>query len=638
MLDTLRKNASGWVAQIFIGLLVLSFAVWGINDIFTGNVDTTVAEVGGEEIPGELFLFEYRQNLRERSQNFGRQLTLNEGQALGFDRQVLERMVGRTLLDVEARNLGLAASEELVLEDIRNDPAFAGPTGRFDPTTFQQVLFANGISEAFLVNDRQSFIRRQQLVDAVGGTVRVPEGFAAQMYAILNERRVARYVVLTPEMVDAPADPDAETLQAFYEERAAALYQEPETRAFSYVVMTPQAVANTIEIPEEELRDEYSLRKSEFDRPEERVIEQITFDTRDDAQAALARLAEGQTFAAIADAQGLTDEDYRLGSLTRDQLFSEEIAEAAFSLESGGVSEPVEGPLGWALVRVADITPAVESTFETARERIETDLALDRAYDRLFDLANEVEDARAGGLGLAESVAVLGLDVETVPPVSRSGLGPDGRAPDSLPEDPAILEAAFEAAPGEEAPMGETQAGAFFWVEVTEVNEARTRPLDEIRPLVVQTWKEEEREARLLRLAADLAARVNTGEPLAEVADDFDRAPIESQPLERGAATDTFSRIAVNNLFSVAEGEATYGPVGFGSSVVVMQAAEVIPGDPNMAGEAFTAFRDRLEAAMADDLMVQYVNALRGKLGATVNERALAYVIGGDQGEGGTAF
>jgi peptidyl-prolyl cis-trans isomerase D len=638
MLDRLRKNASGFVAQIFIGLLVLSFAVWGINDIFMASVDTTVATVGDEEISGELFLFEYRRDLQQRSQSFGRQLTTAEGQALGFDRRVLDQMVGRTALDVTARNLGLAAGEDLVIEDIRNDPAFQGPTGQFDAQTFQQTLFSNGISEGFLVDDRRRFITRQQLVDAVSENSGVPDGYAGELFNVLNEQRKADYVVLTPEMVPAPDDPDETALQNFYDVRGQALFREPEYRSFSYLLMTPQSVAGAMEIPEEALREEYSLRKREFDQEERRVLEQISYPTQEEAQAARASLNEGKTFAALADEQELQPGDIQLGTLTRRDIFSEEIAEAAFSLENGTISEPVEGPLGWVLIRAAQIIPAVESSFDDVKDRLRTDMALDRSYDELFDLANQVEDARAGGLPLAEAVSVLNLDVETVPAVTATGLGRDGRRPDNLPSDDGILQAAFEAAPGNEAPMGELADGSFFWVEVTELTDARTPPLEEVRGRLVTAWKEEEREAALLRLAADLAARINAGESIAGVTDAFGRAPVETPLLSRGMSNETFSRIAVNNLFSIDDGEATYGPVGFGNSVVLMQVAEIIAGNTDEASEQFSGFKQQLDQTLTNDLMYQYVNAVRQDLDVSVNQRAVAYVIGGDGEEGRGAF
>ncbi len=635
MLEQLRKNASGLVAKILIGLLVISFAVWGIADIFSPSIDTTVAEVGDEEISGELFLFEYRRDLRQRSQDLNRQITLNEGQALGFDKQVLDQMVGRTVLDVTAREMGLGASQELVIEDIRNDPAFAGPTGQFDRETFQQVLFANGISEAFLIDDRERFIRRQQLINAIGAGVAAPQGLAERMFSVLNERRIAEYMVLTPEVVDMPADPDDETVQKFYEARAAGLYQEPEYRAFSFLRLTPEMVAETIEISEEVLREEYEARKAEFDKPERRVIEQISFDTREAAEEARASLSEGKTFAAIADDKGLEPEEYKLGTLERRQMFSDDLAEVAFSIDEGTVSEPVEGPVGWLLIHVPQVIPAVDSTFEDARERLRDELATDRAYNELYDYANQVEDARAGGATLAEAGAVLGLEPTPVPPVTSRGLARNGQRPAVLPADGRLVVEAFQVEPGDEAPMVETDDGAFFWVDVTEVIEARTPPLDEVRAQVVETWKEEEREAALLRLAADLAARINGTESFAEVADDYDRAPLETQPLTRDMSNETFSRIAINNLFSVGEGEATYGPVGFGSSVVVMQAKEVVPGDAEEAGETFEDFEARLDGAFADDVTVQFLNALRARVGVDVNQSAVNYVIGGgDDGRG----
>ncbi|MEQ8745280.1 SurA N-terminal domain-containing protein [Pyruvatibacter sp.] len=638
MLNKLRKNASGFVAQIFIGLLVLSFAVWGINDIFTPTIDTTVAEVGGEEIDGNLFLFEYQRDLNQRSQAFGRQLTRNEGQTLGFDRQVLDQMIGRTALDVAARDLGLVAGEELVIDDIRTDPAFQGPTGQFDRETFQQTLFTNGVSEEFLIDDRKRFIARQQLVEAVSQGIEVPDGFARQMYSVINETRKARYVVLTPEMVDAPDEPTEEELTSFYEVRGQGLFREPEYRTFSYVLMTPENVAQSIEISEEALRDEYTARKAEFDVPERRAIEQINYPTLEEAQAARASLNEGKTFAALADDQGLAPEDFRLGTLTRNQLFSEDIADPAFALEEGQVSDPVEGPLGYVLIRAAQVIPAVESTFEDVRDRLRTELARDRAFDELFDLANQVEDARAGGAPLADSASVLGLVPTSVPAVTQAGLGRDGRRPDALPTDPVVLATAYDTRPGDEAPMGELDDGSFFWVEVSNISEARTPPLEEVREQVIETWKTEEREASLLRLAADLSARINAGETIEKIAAEFGRAPIETPELRRGMSNETFSRIAINNLFSINEGEATYGPVGFGNSVVIMQATDVISGDALAEGDEFSSFQEQLAGAVADDLMVQYVNAVRNDLGVTVNPQAVNYVIGGEDQRGGAGM
>jgi peptidyl-prolyl cis-trans isomerase D len=183
--------------------------------------------------------------------------------------------------------------------------------------------------------------------------------------------------------------------------------------------------------------------------------------------------------------------------------------------------------------------------------------------------------------------------------------------------------------------MGVLADGSFVWVEVGEVTESRTPPLEEVRARLIASWKEEEREAALLRLAADLAARVNGGESLRSVADEFGRTPLETPALQRGMSNETFSRIAVNNLFSIGEGEATYGPVGFGNSVVLLQVADIISGEEGQTQDALAGFRQQINQTVSGDLMYQYVNAVRQDLDARVNPQAVAYVIGGDEGTGG---
>ena len=59
MLDTIRNTAKSWVAGIFVALLVLSFAIWGVGDIFRGGGTQNVAEIGDEAITVKEFENEF---------------------------------------------------------------------------------------------------------------------------------------------------------------------------------------------------------------------------------------------------------------------------------------------------------------------------------------------------------------------------------------------------------------------------------------------------------------------------------------------------------------------------------------------------------------------------------------------------
>jgi hypothetical protein len=83
----------------------------------------------------------------------------------------------------------------------------------------------------------------------------------------------------------------------------------------------------------------------------------ILVPTREDAEAARARIIAGEDFAAVAqelstdDSTGANGGD--LGWFTREEMVAP-FAEAAFSLEPGELSEPVESEFGWHIIEVAE--------------------------------------------------------------------------------------------------------------------------------------------------------------------------------------------------------------------------------------------------------------------------------------------
>ena len=88
MLQGLRRSAGSWVVKALMGLLVLSFAVWGIADIFTGYRGTAVATVGNTEIDGEEFRQKFQNEIRIQSRQLGRPIGygLNPGVVEGHHR------------------------------------------------------------------------------------------------------------------------------------------------------------------------------------------------------------------------------------------------------------------------------------------------------------------------------------------------------------------------------------------------------------------------------------------------------------------------------------------------------------------------------------------------------------------------
>src|SRR6201999_3654715 len=145
------KASSNWIGKaimaVVMGVLIVSFGIWGIADIFRGFGQSTLAKVGHTEISTNEFRQTYTDRLQQIGRQFGRPLTMEQARTFGFDRQVLQQTIAEAALDEEARRLGLGQSDQETLRTVFNDPNFRGVNGSFDPARFQTMIRQLGFSE-----------------------------------------------------------------------------------------------------------------------------------------------------------------------------------------------------------------------------------------------------------------------------------------------------------------------------------------------------------------------------------------------------------------------------------------------------------------------------------------------------------
>src|SRR6188472_4303799 len=171
MLRGMRKASSNWLGKtimaIVMGVLIISFGVWGIADIFKGFGQSTVAKVGGTEISLNEFRQIYTDRLQQIGRQFGRPLTPEQARTFGLDRQVLQQTIAEAALDEEARRMGLGQSDAEIMRAIYADPNFRGVSGNFDPARFQATIRQFGFTEQkYIAEQRRVSLRRQ-----IAGTV-----------------------------------------------------------------------------------------------------------------------------------------------------------------------------------------------------------------------------------------------------------------------------------------------------------------------------------------------------------------------------------------------------------------------------------------------------------------------------------
>jgi peptidyl-prolyl cis-trans isomerase D len=137
MLDTLRKGASTWVAKLLLGILVISFGVWGISGQFLGGAGSSVLTAGGTSVSVDEYRLAYDRQINVLSRQLGSRVTREQANALGLDRQVLSQLIAGALLDEPASEMALGLSKDKLAQLTAEDPAFHGPDGSFNRQQFE---------------------------------------------------------------------------------------------------------------------------------------------------------------------------------------------------------------------------------------------------------------------------------------------------------------------------------------------------------------------------------------------------------------------------------------------------------------------------------------------------------------------
>ncbi|MBZ0228099.1 MAG: SurA N-terminal domain-containing protein [Bauldia sp.] len=633
MLDALRKGAGGWLAQLFIALLVVSFAVWGVSDIFTGFRSDTVASVGGTDVSIRSFQRQYDFATRQLSQQIGQPVSADQARLFGVPGQVLGRLVTDATLSDEADRLRLGISSTALAEEIAGDPTFRGGNGAFDRNVFAQVLRSYGYSEDQYLDELRRNYVRQQIGDALIGGITVPDAYLRALHEFRNEERNVSYFVLTPALVTDVGEPSDGDLSAYFEANKS-LWKAPEYRAVKIVRMAPEDLASTGDVSDEDARKLYDDSvATRFSTPERRKVEQIIFKDEADADQAVAALAAGKTFDDLVTERGLKAEDVNLGLIARDKILDPKVADAAFGLSANSVSALIDGRFGPVMVRVATIEPASVKPFDEAKAEIKKELAETRAAAEIADQLDVIEDARAGGDTLDDVAAKYGLKVVTIAAVDKAGKDDKGNPIADLPGGTDLVAAAFETDVGIENDPIRSSTSSYVWYDVTAVTAARDRELSEVRDEVVADWKKDQLDKKLTATADDARTRLADGEDVAKIAAELGVEVKTADAVKRNTQPDeSLSAAAIQAAFGGPKGTAAVatGVPDQSKIVLVVTDATVPPyvsGMPDMVQS-----QQQLSGQIANDLLQQYIAQLQDRLGVRVNQTVLQQLIGTPNG------
>ncbi|WP_255616549.1 SurA N-terminal domain-containing protein [Microvirga puerhi] len=627
----MRKAGQGLIGRtiiaIFFGLLIVSFAIWGIGDIFRATPPSTVARVGKTDIPVEAVRNAYNNELQRLGRQFRTVISPEQARLFGIDQQVLSNLVNEAVLSEEAHKLGLSVSDQLVARSIMDDPTFRGADGQFNRALFDQALRNASLSEAGFVREQRGAVARIHLAEAIAGDLTVPAAARDAMHRYATERRAASYFVLTPAMAGDVPVPTTEQLQSFFNERKAS-FQAPEYRAISFMALDAASAAKPDTVSDDEARQRYEQEKAKFGTPEKRTIQQIAFPNQQEAEAAFNKIKDGATFDSIAQERNVSPQDLELGTFTKSEMLDPAVADAAFSLEQGATSGPVAGRFGPVLVHVTKIEPEAVRSFEEVAGEIRAEIAQTKGREQIEDIHDAIEDQRASAKPLADIAKEKGLKLVQVPAIDSQGRDKAGN-PVDIPNRDAVVKAVFASDIGVDNEPLRTTDGGYVWFDVTGIEPSREKTLDEVKDQVTTQWREDEISRRLADKARELTDRIEKGEALEAVAQSAGAEAKNAADLARNTAKDDLSADAVTRIFSVPVGKAGNTATGTDTRAVFKVTSATVPPLVATAQEA-QRVETQLRNGMGDDLVNQYIAQIRKDLGVTINQQALRQATGGE--------
>jgi peptidyl-prolyl cis-trans isomerase D len=428
-MHSFRNFIRGPVGKVLLFLFVVPFIITGFYGYFesSGRNADVVAEVDGSPIYGRL-LNDRVQQMRQQvlSQSPGVDPALLE--SFITPEMVLQGLVNNELLAVEARNAGLAVSEEQAARLLVDIPQFQDADGKFSAEAFEQFVRGRGMNQrSFIRSLRQDLLLNQVRSGFEDTDFALPTEVAEQR-RLAEQQRDIRYVRKTVAELAASYDVSDEDIQAWYDANQNT-FLTPEGLRLQYIVIDPAQLAGETEITEEQIQAEYASRRAAMEqvaaRAERRRAAHVLVAVNDEQSAAEAeqkiatlqdRLAMGEDFADLArdasDDVSTASVGGELGLVGRGDL-PESMEQALFALAEGEVSAPVVTDAGYHLVKLLSVQTRELPAVEESRDAIIADLEKRAAEVRAVELADRLEELAFEHSDLQTPSEQLGLTLET---------------------------------------------------------------------------------------------------------------------------------------------------------------------------------------------------------------------------------
>ena len=518
MLDGIRANAQSWGVKLAFGIIIVVFVFWGIGS-YTGPKGL-VASVNGKNITEVEFQRAYaamEDNVRRSIPN----ITSEMLKSFQLEQRVLQSLMQEKLIEDEAERAGLTVSPYELRALLAQLPYFQ-KDGKFDPEVYKEVLSRNHITPKQFETDQAKSMLPGKLQRLVTAGAYVDTAAVKAIFDYAAERRRVDYILFPASAHMDKAAPSEEEVAKTYEAQSASFTVPPSVNV-EFVRLDPAVMGDPSLIKEDELRAAYDARLAQYTEEEKiharhilirvapNASESEVKKAEEEIKALEARIRGGEDFAEVAKSgqDGTAGQGGDLGWFTAGQMVPE-FSKAAFALKDGEVSAPVRTQFGFHLIKKEGHQDAVTHSFDEVKDSLRAELATEAASHGLEEKADAVLAQALAGKSMeeaAKAASVAAVKAESTGLISAEELAQKLDIRDS--DVQTILAAASGTVLDSAVPSG----NALLVVKVAESRPQSVKPLEEVRPLIVEFLTKQKAAEMAMDDARKARAAFQNGKP-----------------------------------------------------------------------------------------------------------------------------
>ena len=541
MLQYIKKYIKGWFLAIILFFIFLSFAFWGVGDIFRSG-GTHIIKIGDYQISNDIFFKEFDSNVRYLGKN--KELNKTELESIAYE--TLNNIKDRYLILNATNKMNINISEKILKEKIYENSVFKNKVNdKFDKNIYINFVKINfGSEEAYLDS-----LKNQIIIELISNyfekQLYYPKNLSNSIYNKLEEKK--SFNIATGDKIFEKSqikDPKKEILVEYFEKNKKN-YLFDERRSFNYIFSDINNIKKKIEITNSEILDSYNSRKDEFIEPEKRRIEQLVFNDQELAKKILNNIKKDSDLKKIANKNKKEINYVSLGLVEKKQVFDEFIP--VFNLKKNEHSKIIKTDIGWHLLRVTEIVKGKVKELNEVKEQIKEDLALDKSYDELDIVLKSVEDELISGSNLEDVSNKLNLNLKKIKLLEKK-LFFNSELPNEIKIDKFYKEV-FEGELNSNLFIEEIQDG-FYVVEINEIIDQKEKTFEEAYKDIISDVKNEEINKKTKDKIKIFKKKLNDGISFLKISDSLNMSSRTTKRINRESIiTQGITNEFANKLF-----------------------------------------------------------------------------------------